>query len=177
VKLREDLYTLAQMRVNHLMQFFDVRSRDGQWWDIDLNAAGPLFSIYVAENRMKPILEAFVTTPSVKPDKRPVPRIMLSAAPIVGSKYKYSVDLIELDDACVCWDVGAIKRDLAPATDADNLRRYELTGMWGDPDELAKRLTRYFDTGVDWHEQKSSSSAAMFCHPSNDNGPGRKRGR
>jgi hypothetical protein len=70
VKLREDLYTLAQMQVNHFMQFFDVRSSDGQWRDIDLNAAPRLFCIYVAVDWIGPLFDAFVYTPSVKQDMR-----------------------------------------------------------------------------------------------------------
>jgi hypothetical protein len=31
VRLRPDLHTLAQMRQNHLVQFFDIRSEDGRW--------------------------------------------------------------------------------------------------------------------------------------------------
>jgi hypothetical protein len=70
-------------------------------------------------------------------------------------KYERTVHLVELDEAYEWWDDGVLKRNLTPATDADDLRKYELTGMWGDPDRLAKRLTRYFDTGVDWDKSKS----------------------
>jgi hypothetical protein len=155
VKLRDNLYTLAQMRVNYLMQFFDVRSSDGQWRDIDLNVAPRLFCIYVAECWMRPILDSFVNTWSVKRDERPIPRLMLSGDPAFSSKYECYIDLVELDDNYEPWDAEVLKRRLTPITDADDLRRHELTRMWGNPDELARRLIRYFDTGVDWDESKS----------------------
>ena len=42
VQLREDLHTLAQMRSNHLMEFFDIRG-NGEWKEVDLTSVPVLF--------------------------------------------------------------------------------------------------------------------------------------
>ena len=155
VKLRDNLYTLAQMRENSLMQFFDIRSSDGQWHDLDLSAVEPLFCIYVAEARMKPILDAVVKESMVKPNLRAIPRRMLSSRPLVDSKYKSTVNLVELDDSYQILNAKLLKSNLVPSTDSADLQRYELAGMWGSPEQLATRLIRYFDSGVDWNDTKS----------------------
>ena len=79
VKLRDDLHTLAQMRRNHLMQFFDIRSTDGAWADVDLSNIEPVFCIYVAEHKFKSIFERWVDAKDAKPSTREIPRRMLSA--------------------------------------------------------------------------------------------------
>jgi hypothetical protein len=155
LKLRDDLYTLAQTRTNCLTQFFDIRSADGQWSGVDLNAVDPLFCIYVADNRMKPIIDAVVKDEQARPNIRPLPRIMLSALPIVGEKYKCAVNLVESGDSFESVSARVLKANLSPANDSKDLRTYELTGMWGNPDQLAKRLIRYFDIGVNWDDSKS----------------------
>ena len=52
VKLDDALFTLAQMRVNGLMEFFDVFSDNDDWRGCDLNIADLLFCIFVAEKRL-----------------------------------------------------------------------------------------------------------------------------
>ena len=79
VKLRDDLHTLAQRRCNHLMQFFDIRSADGAWTDVDLSKIEPIFCIFVAEQKFKSIFERWVDAKDAKPSAREIPRRMLSA--------------------------------------------------------------------------------------------------
>jgi hypothetical protein len=155
IGLRDDLFSLAQMRQNHLMQFFDVRSDTGNWRDIDLGRVQPLFCIYVASSRLKELFAAIIVDASVKPNLRPTPRLMLSADPVLDQKYKCTVDLVELGDSYDSVDAEIVEANLVPSSHGAELQQYELTGMWGSPEKLAMRLTRYFDTGVNWDDSKT----------------------
>jgi hypothetical protein len=155
IKLKDNLFTLAQMRENHLMQFFNIQNNNGNWHDADLNLVEPLFCIYVAESRIKLLFDSIVTHTSIKPNGRPTPKWMLSAFPIIDSKYKCRVDLIELDDNYDSTESIVIRENLLPTKDTEELQRFELDGMWGNPQKLAKRLIHYFDNGFDWDETKS----------------------
>ena len=53
IKIRDNLFSLAQARENHLYEFFDVKNETGHWSDVDLNNEKPLFCIFVASSKMK----------------------------------------------------------------------------------------------------------------------------
>lgn len=155
LKLRDDLFTLAQTRENCLMEFFDIKNKDGHWSDLDLNKVDPLFCLYVADNRLKSLYDAIIPSRDVIPNQRPLPRLMLSAMPIMDEKYRCSVSLIELDEKFSSLDGRTLKENLVPPKDNADLYAYELAGMYGSADKMAKRLTRYFDTGVNWDDSKT----------------------
>lgn len=153
LKIRDDLFTLAQMRRNHIMQFFDVRSGTGAWADIDLNSVRSLFFIFVAENKLKPLIEEKIDASRVAPDRHPIPRLMLSA--VIGNEGNYGANLIELDDDYSTDGKRTIKANLSQSGDIDLIHRYEMAGMVGDPEKIKSRLIRFFDTGVNWDDAKS----------------------
>lgn len=153
LKLTDNLFTLAQMRVNSLVQFFNIKSNDGVWLDVNLNNVEPIFCIYLAENKMKSIINTVES--SVIPSTLPIPRLMLKATPAINSRYKAYVDLIELDDTFSVVNAKVIKKDLTPDKDYQDLVKYELTSMLGNPDKLRLRLERFFDKGINWDDQKS----------------------
>jgi hypothetical protein len=152
VRLRDNLFTLAQMRSNHLLEFFDASS-SGEWETVDLSAIPVLFTIYVAENRLRPLLSERLPSSKVKPNDRPVERRMLSF--VVKAGNVYSTDLVELTNDFSSVGAKVLKADLSPTTDLEVIHRCELTGMVGDPEKLRARLIRYFDAGVNWDESKS----------------------
>lgn len=142
LKLRDDLFTLAQTRENCLMDFFDIQNKNGHWSDLDLKKVDPLFCLYVADNRLKSLYDAVVPSRDVMPNRRPLPRVMLSATPIMDEKYRCSVSLIELTESFESLGGRTFKEDLVPPKDNADLYAYELCGMWGSADKMAKRLTR-----------------------------------
>ncbi len=152
VRLRDDLFTLAQMRSNHLLEFFDIRSR-GEWGVLNLSSVPVLFTIYVAENRLRPLFSEWLPSSKVSPNDRPVERRMLSF--VVKAGNSYSADLVELPDDLSSVDAKVLKADLSPRTDLEIIHHYELTGMVGDAEKLRTRLVRYFDSGINWDDAKS----------------------
>lgn len=152
VKLSENLFTIAQMRCNHLMQFFDVSSEDGAWSGVDLNTVPELFSIYVAENKLKPILVEKIDESRVAPNLRPAPKLMLSLR--IDGSGEFGADLIELSDTYSVDGKKIVKQKLSSQEDLDSIRRYELAGMVGDPNKIKGRLLMFFESGVNWDDSK-----------------------
>ncbi|MGE6758258.1 hypothetical protein ACQKGO_09625 [Corallococcus interemptor] len=152
LQLREDLHTLAQLRDNSLMEFFNVRRPAPVWTGTNLNHVPVLFCAYTAESRLKPLVSHVVPADGVVPNARPVPRRMLSA--IIEPGGRYGADLVELTDDYEPVKATLVRADLDPVTDRELLYRHELTGMIGDPGKLKKRLLRFFETGVNWDDAK-----------------------
>lgn len=152
VQLREDLHTLAQMRSNHLMEFFDIRG-NGEWKEVDLTSVPVLFCIFVAEHRLRPLFARRVPPKEVIPNRRPIKRQMLSFTVMPGGSY--GADLVEITEDYCSVDARLLKADLSIEEDLADIHGNELTGMVGDAEKLKARLIRYFDTGVNWDDSKS----------------------
>ena len=153
VQLRPDLFTLAQMRVASLMQFFDIRSDDGAWADVDLSTVTPLFCIKVAENRLKPLFVDVVPVDAVEPNRRSVPTRMIDYR--FGGGGDHEADLVELTDSYSNIGADVIKEGLTIDDDLDVIYAHEYVGMFGDPEKLRTRLVRWFDAGVNWDDSKA----------------------
>jgi hypothetical protein len=152
-QIREGLYTLAQLRGNNLMEFFDVFSNEPTWQGVDLNRAPIIFCAYAAEKRFKPLITEVVSPDVVQPNTRAVPRRMLSS--IIEANEKYGANLVELDESLDSVNATLIKADLDPVKDRQAIYDHELTGMIGATEKLRTRLLRFFDTGVNWDDAKS----------------------
>lgn len=158
IKLKEDLFTLAQMRENSLMEFFDISRPSDQWNGVDLNHVSALFCIYVADGRIKSLFES--APPDVISNQRPVAKRMLSFT--VKEQGRYGVDLIELDDRYSSVEARVVKHDLDPVADRQLILNHELTGMVGDPMKLHKRLLRYYETGQDVDDAKAFIFPSLY---------------
>lgn len=51
--LRAGLYTLAQMRKNYILQFFDIQRATDEWGGINLNDVPTLFFKFVAPKGLR----------------------------------------------------------------------------------------------------------------------------
>jgi hypothetical protein len=152
VQLNPSLFTLAQMRVNGIMQFFDVSKSNNDWSGLDLNTIPALFYLFVAEKNMGSLFVEKIPSNVVTPSKIPVPKIMLT--PIIGDAGKHGAKLIELTDEYSSYEAKVLKDNLDPTEDRDLIYTYELCGMYGDPKKIGKRLERYFESGINWDDSK-----------------------
>jgi len=66
-----------------------------------------------------------------------------------------AVDLVELNEQYAMLDYQVVQGDLTVEADMDIIRKHEVLGMFGNPDQLRERLVRYFDTWVDWENSKA----------------------
>ncbi len=155
VKLREDLYTLVQMRISPYLTFFGVSTRDGSWQGIDLNQATELFTAPVALARVKSLFESKPDPQAVVPTSAPMPKKFINASLNFAGGYPFQGgSLIEIDDRGETTGRPILQANLSADRDSDTIRCYELTNMWVDPAKLSARLVRYFDTGVNWDPHK-----------------------
>jgi hypothetical protein len=152
VQLRQDLFTLAQMRRNHIMQFFDIQRTNNDWGTVDLNKFRSLFFIFVAENRLKPLFNEVFNTDKVIPSSEAIPKLMLSA--VIGNDGVHCANLIELNQDYSTDGKRIVKQNLTSEIDIDVIYHHELAGMIGDPEKIRKRLIRFFDTGVNFDDSK-----------------------
>jgi hypothetical protein len=154
IKLTENLYTLAQMQKNNLMQFYDIHQETSEWNNVDLTQVSRLFCIYVVDTRIKSLFDQYLDTPTVLSDMRPIEKKMLSFTMDPGPVY--GMEFIELSDAySSCPEHRVIKKNLDPIVDRDIIIQYELCGMIGSPKKLSDRLICWFDTWINWDPAKS----------------------
>lgn len=152
LKLSEGKYGLAQMRKNHLMEFYGVFREKDEWTGVDLNNETILFCLFVAENRLKPLYSSVIEKASVKPNSRPITKRMLSAN--LGQGLYGGAKLIELTDTYSQLPENVIKPDLSTKDDLEIIYAHELCGVYGDPEKIRKRILTYIESGVNWDESK-----------------------
>ena len=154
LKLRDDLFTIAQMLRLPFLRLFKVCNKDGIWRDLDLNKVEVLFCVMVGRVVRQQLCEGKVNDRSVIPSSLPFEKLWINAYlnfdggfPFIGGK------LIEVDLTKGYTTAPVVKDWLLPKADAALIKKYELTNMWG-ADDLRKRLVTYFDTGIDRDELK-----------------------
>ena len=152
VKVDESLFTLAQLRKNCLMEFFDVFRSTDEWDGVDLASAKILFCLFAADRPLKPLFARRLAEDEVAKNARPIIRNMLSFEWLATDTY--TANLIELSDGYSNIDARVIKRHLNVAEDLELIQSHEFCGMVGDPQKLRTRLKFVHDTGVNWDEQK-----------------------
>lgn len=154
LKLRDDLFTIAQMLRSPYLRFFKVCNRDGVWRNLDLNKVEILFCVLIGQVVLQQLCEGKVKDRSITPSILPFQKLWLNpyvnfdgGFPFIGAK------LIEVDPIKSYTRALTVKDWLSPKKDADLIKKCELVNMWG-ADDLRERLVRYFDTGVDRNEFK-----------------------
>jgi len=165
IKLRDDLYTIGQMLPGPVMRFYDIRSADGKWRNIDLNSIGHLFQAFIATRLINVNLtQGKIKDLSVIADRRPFESLLIVAYTIIdGDHYKGTRDSFvflggKIVDIGVDGKIGytlapVIKENLSLPEDRKLIEKYELAHMWNHED-LSDRLCRYFDTGINRDDLK-----------------------
>lgn len=158
VRVDETLFTLAQVRKNHLVEFFKVFGTSDAWEGVDLNDAEIIFCGFIATKPLRPIFVRHLEPGEVLPNTRPIIKQMLSFEWLAENTY--TANLIELSDIYSNIDGRMIKRHLDCKDDLALIEAHEFCGMLGDPVKLLNRLRFFHQNGVNWDEQKK------FIYPS-----------
>ena len=148
----DEAFTLAQLRKNGIMQFFDIVQPANAWHGVDLNDVSSLFFIFVAEKNLDSLIVDKLDQGGVIPSVAPIPMVMLSA--LFKRAGNHGANLIQLTNLFSSYGAAILKADLDPETDLDLIYRHELSGVYGDADKIRERLRRYFVTGVNWDDSK-----------------------
>ncbi|CAI8969061.1 Immunity protein 26 [Pseudomonas chlororaphis] len=156
VKLRDDSFTLAQMLTSPVMRFYAVHNTDNVWEDVDLNHERILFSVFVGAVVLKSMVvdkvkNKTVVASGVLPGSTWIkPHMNFEGGfPWRGGKL---IDLGPESDQSMT-QAPVLKEHLVLPEDKTIIAQVELTNMWGDKD-LADRLNRFFDTGIDRDDLK-----------------------
>jgi hypothetical protein len=151
LKLRDDLFTIAQMLTSPAMRFYKIKSLDGNWKGVDLNHIEPLFQVFVGKVVLQDLADRKIKDVSVKASGALYERFWIKphlnydgGFPFKGGK------LIDLGPEGGIGTAVApvIRQDLSVEQDRDAIKKYQLTNMWG-ADDLGDRLRHFFDTGED----------------------------
>ncbi len=92
-----------------------------------------------------------------RPDRieRQPRRLLVRNSQIIEANDRYGANLVRLNADYSMLDKELVKPDLDQESDWETIRAHELVGMQGSPEKLGTRLSRYFETGVWWDEQKT----------------------
>jgi hypothetical protein len=145
VKLKENLFTLAQLYQDPHVQFFKISNNTGKWGKIDLAKTEKYLFTYSERSFYK---ERFIgrlnhiTPIDLKPPKYAISSSLLWGNCLVEPIFKGKQKIYETYNAKV------IKKDLDAFQDEDIIRQYELTGMEENLN-LTSRLIYFYETGLD----------------------------
>lgn len=161
LKLREDLFTIAQMRNRPVMRFYDICSSEDSWDSPDLSQYRPLFQVFVGtvvHQRLAMRKIAIGTRCLIElPNYWIRPYSSMDRQYFTGSADSlfFGGRLIDLgpgNDLDVT-QAPVIKHSLSVDEDREAIEAFELTNMWGS-DDLQDRLVRHFTTGIDRDDLK-----------------------
>ena len=162
IKLRDNLFTIAQMLGSPVMRFFDIFNATGVWKDIDLNTTPILFRVLVGRVINRHLIREKIKTQSVIPCSIPDESLWIDVYTIMDEGH-YPEDkdcfafmggkIISTDPKAPFYTQAVVRHDLSLPEDKEVIERLELTNMWGD-DDLADRLCRYHDTGINRDDLK-----------------------
>ena len=156
VELESLGYAVLQFRANCRMDVFCVlKNTDDDWRGLDLNKADILFTIVVADHRLLKLVSRNITSEVIK-NSRPR-RLMGLTLSISNTKRKghlLGLDLIAYDPVFNPNNVRVLVQNLDPVIHRDILYSYEDIGMHGEPEQIRRRISRYFSEGINWDTQK-----------------------
>lgn len=145
-------YTVAQLRDDCQMEFFDVlRDRD-DWVGINLNEEKILFCIVVAAHRLLALFHRNVTSDVIF-NERERCLVGLSYSSVREGTGVFGLDLIEYDKTFDPNNIRVLIGKLDPVFHKDVLYSFEFLGMNGNVEKIKKRLVRYFSEGVNFDTQ------------------------
>lgn len=156
LKLREDLYTVAQILVGPLVRFFDIKNQDAVWKNIDFNNVPILFEAFVAGSAIQKLGVEKIKDKTTFASQLPFEWHFIKPYSNFDGGFSFLggrlVD-IRCGDAVDTYQVSVLKENLNLSENRDVIEKYELTNMWVDTD-LSDRLCRYFDTGINRDDLK-----------------------
>jgi hypothetical protein len=141
LKLREGLFTVGQMCRSPYMAFFNVKSADGQFGELDLNQVSFFCVIPVARDFLQRRVEGKLKQVVAKSDVS-IPLLWLSPQRAYAQKFIWrGADLVKIDPQT--GDLGMrnpiVKRNFQPRDD-EELNKYEVTNVRTDGGLVARLI-------------------------------------
>ena len=149
VYIKEGLYSLAQSRKNHWMEFFNIFNDKDEWDGVDLNKVNILFTYSVAAHRLKELLVS-IQDEHVRKNVRPQESKIITYTGPLAEK----IGLVEMDDRYDTVDNKVLIPQLTVKDHLDIIHTKEYAGMHGDSKEIQNRLLKFYENGINWDESQ-----------------------
>ena len=161
LKLKDDLYTIGQLLDRPEMRFYNIKSIEDKWENIDLNDYEPLFKVYVGSKDVLPKLATGkIKNKTVKPDLKKYEKesywlrgIDNDGSYLRGEFLKKNANLVFTEPGKDYWDAPIVKENINAKNNLDIVIEYEMVNMYG-ADDLQERLITFFETGVNINTYK-----------------------
>ncbi|MBY7861048.1 hypothetical protein KW419_22795 [Vibrio fluvialis] len=154
IQVPEYGYVLAQIRKDCHLEVFDCLRKEDSWDDVDLNNIPVLFNIVVAVSRLLKLFSKDFTA-SVKVNRRPQPILSLSLGEVRPSTNLFGLTLVKHEEVYDPNNEMVLMSSLDPEEHRDILYSFEYLGMNGKPEVIRSRISTYYETGINWDNQKS----------------------
>ncbi|MCG8710777.1 hypothetical protein JHU04_004086 [Brenneria sp. 4F2] len=145
-------FTVAQLRGDCQMEFFDVLRDKDDWAEINLNEEKILFCIVVAAHRLLALFHRNITSEVIFNEKERG-LVGLSYSSVRESTGVFGLELIEYDKTFNPNKIKVLIKNLDPVSHQDILYSFEFLGMNGNVEKINKRLVRYFSEGINFDNQ------------------------
>ncbi|WP_370469845.1 hypothetical protein [Snodgrassella alvi] len=149
VYIKEGLYSLAQSRKNHWMEFFNIFNDKDEWDGVDLNKVNILFTYSVAAHRLKELLVS-IQDEHVRKNVRPQESKIITYTGPLAEK----IGLVEMDARYDTVDNKVLIPQLTVKDHLDIIHTKEYAGMHGDSKEIQNRLLKFYENGINWDESQ-----------------------
>ncbi|WP_369608753.1 hypothetical protein ABV523_16240 [Snodgrassella alvi] len=149
VYIKEGLYSLAQSRKKHWMEFFNIFNDKDEWDGVDLNKVNILFTYSVAAHRLKELLVS-IQDEHVRKNVRPQESKIITYTGPLAEK----IGLVEMDDRYDTVDNKVLIPQLTVKDHLDIIHTKEYAGMHGDSKEIQNRLLKFYENGINWDESQ-----------------------
>jgi hypothetical protein len=162
LKLKNDLYTLAQMaNTVSKMRFFNIFKDDDVWESIDLNSLDSLFCVSVGNVVIQRLGHRRVTLDEVKPSRLPCERFFIDPFEnydgynLRGEFLWRGGRLVDLGEGSlgIARSAPTLTPNLSLEQHREVIKKFELSGMWG-AEQILNRLMRCYSTGVNQDPMK-----------------------
>ena len=154
IQVPEYGYVLAQFRKDHHLEVFDCLRKEDSWKGVDLNNVPVLFNIVVAGHRLLKVFSKEVSE-LVSSNKRPQPILSLTLGEVRPSTKVFSLMLVKHEEIYDSNNEMVLIPNLDPEEHRDILYSFEYLGMNGKPEVIRSRISTYYETGINWDNQKS----------------------
>ena len=164
IQIREGLYSIARMAGKTTLCVYNIFRESDHWDDVDWTRVEVLFEVFVGAVVQKNLGVRKIFIEGVRLELLARQRYWIdpySSLDVLhfkggrGTFPFYGGRLIDVgvSENPETYGAPVIKHDLSVDEDREIIEKYELTNMWGDLD-LADRLARYYDTGVNRDDLK-----------------------
>jgi hypothetical protein len=146
LRLKANLHAIGLMHEDPYLFIFDIHNRDGNWANVDLDAAPVLFCVLVGRDCLKR-LQMEKLKSGIKLTRMPdFPKLWLKPKQCFDGVFPwYNARLVEVDPGMGTYRARVVNDDVT-AQDTEVIAAHELTNMWG-ADDLSERLVAYFESG------------------------------